>query len=424
MANSFPYLIRAAFDDMIEDFEDGLVYANMATKMDIGSAQEQVYTRDRVWVPQPMIGSSYDGFDQTSNFDGLTQMWVPAQVGFHKSSPKKLSAKEYRNKAAVDMYAGAVKTKLASDVNKAIRNRVALEGSIFTKRTVAPTGSADLFLSRAQMTEIGVPAENRIAMVGVRNTIGMLSNVSDRAYMGELSTKAYESALLARNIAGFEVYQDDQPIRLAPAAGGATTVNGANQYWEPAATTVQTDGTENNRDNRYSQLVVTAANGTASIKPGDAFTIAGVNSVHMISKQDTGQLQTFRVISVNSGTNTITVAPAIISNGGNTIGGREYQNVSATPANGAAITWLNTALAEVSPFFVKSAVGLLPGTFEVEPEDGWEVMQATTPKLGLRIICVKQGSINDLSLKIRWDIDFGTVLLQPQYAGAMMFNQV
>jgi hypothetical protein len=422
MPSSFPYVVKAAFDDVVESFEDALTYGNLATKIDLGDAQEQVFSRDKVWIPQPMIGSSYDGFDQTSNFDGLTQLWVPAQVGFHKSSPKSLSAKAMRNKMAIDMYAGEVKTKLASDVNKAIRNRVALEGSIFTKRTVAPTGSADLFLSSAQMTEVGVPAGERVAMIGIRNAIGMLSNVSDRAYMGDLSKQAYQDAKLSARIAGFNVYEDDQPIRLAPAAGGATTVNGANQYWEPAATTIQTDGTENNRDNRYSQLVVTAA-AIGSVKAGDAFTITGVNSVHMISKQDTGQLQTFRVISVNTSTNTLTVAPAIISNGGNTIGGREYQNVSATPANGAAITWLNTTLAEVSPFFLKSAVGLLPGTFEVEPEDGWEVMQATTPKLGLRIICTKQGAINDLSTKMRWDIDFGTVLTQPQFAGAMMFNQ-
>lgn len=423
MPSSFPYLIEAAFDEVIESFEDQLTYANAATRIDLGSAQQQVYTRDRVWIPQPMIGSSYDGFDQTSNFNGLTQLWVPAAVGFHKASPKSFSAKDMRNKLAIDMYSREVKTKLSSDVNKAIRNRVALEGSIFTKRIVAPTGFDDFALSNAQMTEIGVPMNDRMLAIGVRAAVGVMSNVSGRQTMGPLSLNAYERAQISPNLAGFQAFQDDQPIRLAPAAGGTTTVNGANQYWEPAATTVQTDGTENNRDNRYSNLTVTAT-AIGSIKPGDAFTIAGVNSVHMISKQDTGQLQTFRVISVNTTTNTLTVAPALISNGGNTIAGREYQNVTATPANGAALTWLNTATAELNPFWCKDAVGLLPGTFEVEPEDGWSVMQATTPKLGLRIICTKQGAINDLSAKIRWDIDFGTVLTQPQFAGAAMFNQI
>ena len=35
----------------------------------------------------------------------------------------------------------------------------------------------------------------------------------------------------------------------------------------------------------------------------------------------------------------------------------------------------------------------------------------------------RQGAINDLSVKARWDIDFGTALLNPQMAGAMMFGQ-
>lgn len=423
MPSSFPYLIEAAFDKLIPEFEDSLTYANAAEVIDLGTAQEQVFTRDKIYLPQPMIGSSYDGFDQTSNFNGLTQMWVPASVGFHKASPKSFSPKDMRNKMAIDMYAKEVKTKLASDVNAAVRRRVALEGAVFTKRTVAPTGFDDFALSRAQMTEIGVPAEDRMLAVGVRSAIGIMSNVSGRQTMGPLSLSAYERAQISPNLAGFSAFEDDQPIRLAAATGGAITVNGANQYWEPAATTVQTDGTENNRDNRYGTLVVTGGT-LANVKPGDAFTIANVNSVHMISKQDTGQLKTARVISVNTTTNTITYSPAFISNGGNTIAGREYQNVTATPANGAALTWLNTATAELNPFWLKGAVGLLPGTFEVEPEDGWSVMQATTPKLGLRIICTKQGAINDLSAKMRWDIDFGTVLTNGDFAGAAMFNQI
>lgn len=422
MASSFYKEERVAFDAMIKGFEDQLTYAQAADTFAPFDAQEMVYTRDRIWIPQPMIGSSYDGFDQTSNFDGITELVVPATVGFHKSSPKTLSSKNLRNTRAVTQYATAAKMKLASDVNAAIRRRVALEGSIFTKRTVAPTGFDDFAVSNAQMTEVGVPTDDRKLMIGVRAAVGVMGNVSGRQTMGPLSLKAYERAQISPNLAGFDAYQDDQPIRLGAATGGTTTVNGANQYWEPAAFTTESDGEQVNRDNRYSPLIVTAVT-IANVKAGDAFTLAGVNSVHMISKQDTGQLQTFRVISVNTGTNTLTIAPAIISNQGATIAGKEYQNVTATPANGAAVTWLNTVTAELNPFFVKGAALLLPGTFAVEPEDGWSVMRATTPKLGLAITYAKQGNINDLSVKVRWDIDFGTCLTNPQFAGATMFNQ-
>jgi hypothetical protein len=38
-----------------------------------------------------------------------------------------------------------------------------------------------------------------------------------------------------------------------------------------------------------------------TVKVGDAFTIAGVNAVHHITKQDTGQLKTFRITAIVSG---------------------------------------------------------------------------------------------------------------------------
>jgi hypothetical protein len=208
---------------------------------------------------------------------------------------------------------------------------------------------------------------------------------------------------------------------LAAATGGTTTVNGASQYFEPSAYYTESDGEQINLDNRRQNLTVTAAT-YANIKIGDAFTIAGVNSVHMIEKQDTGQLQTFRVVGKPSA-GVITISPAIISNGGSTIAGKEFQNVTATPANGAAITWLNTVTAELNPFFVKNALMLIPGSFSVDPEDGWQTMRATTPRFGLGITYTRQGDINTLNVKARWDIDFGTVLLNPQMAGAIAFNQ-
>jgi len=409
------------FDSMVPEFDDLLSYGALARKYEPLSPEQMVHTRDRFWVEGPMIGSSYDGFDQTSNFDGLTEMSVPVSVGFHKSSPKTLSAKNLRNLSAMRNYADAAKLKLASDVNSALRQRVALEGSQFVKRTVAASGFDDLALAMAVMTEQGIPAADRVAMIGVRSGIGMASNLAGRAESTSRSSDAYRTGLVAPGIANFETYSDDAPIRLTAAAGGATTVNGANQFFEPSAVYTEADGEQVNLDNRRQNLTVTATS-YAGIKVGDAFTIAGVNSVHMINKQDTGQLQTFRVVGKPSA-GVIQISPAIISNGGNTVAGKEYQNVTATPANGAALTWLNTSTNEINPFFVKDSLLLIPGSFTVDPDDGWQVMRAVTPKYGIAITYTRQGDINTLNVKARWDIDFGTALLNPQFAGGIMFSQ-
>jgi hypothetical protein len=422
MANAFTREEQVAFDNMLEGFDDALVIAKAATiDRTLMAAEAAERSGDRFWVPAPLISASYDGFDQTANFGDSTELSVPVTIGYHKSSPIKLSAKNLRNEGFLQNKARSAKQKLASDINLALYNTVALQGSIFVKRTVAPTGFDDVALADAAMTEAGVPMGDRFFFAAPRVANAMAGNLASRQTFSGDVKDAYERARLGVDIAGFDVYKNDQSIRLAAATGGVTTVNGANQYWTPKATSTAGTGEIANVDNRYSNLVVTAAV-YANIKAGDAFTIAGVNSVHMITKQDTGQLQTFRVIS-KPAANTIQIAPAIISNGGGTRPELEYQNVSATPANGAAITWLNTAAAEMNPFFKKESLLLVPGSYTVDPDDGWQVMRATTD-LGVAITYTRQGEINDLSVKARWDVDFGTALLNPQMAGVEMFNQV
>lgn len=419
MATSYTKQEQVMFDNVIKGFDDLLVIAKGAELYNPLTPQEAVNAFDKFWMPAPMIGASYDGFDQSANFDGLTQLNVPATIGYHKSIPKTLSSKNFRNTYAMDQFGKAAKQKLASDVNLALFNTAALYGSVVSKRTGAATGYDDVADLDNRFTRIGVPQDNRMAFYAPSAMNAMVGNLAGRSEATERSKNAYEKAMIRSDIAGFEVFKNDQEILLAAASGGATTVNGANQRTVPAAT-VTSAGITENKDNRYTDLVITATT-YANIKVGDAFTIAGVNEVHMITKQNTGQLKTFRVVD-KPAANTIRIYPAIIDAAEGSIGSKEYANVSAAPANGANITWLNTANAALNPFFRREALVLIPGSFTVSNGDGWSVMQAKTD-LGIGITYTRQGSINDLSCKVRWDIDFGTALLNPEMAGVQLFSQ-
>lgn len=420
MATNFTREEVIMFDDVLEGFDDSLVIGKAATMFNAPTPQQAVNYGDRFWLPVPMIGASYDGFDQTSNFDGLTELAVPVSIGFHKSVPKVLSAKNLRNQWALNQYGKAAKQKLASDVNRALSDTVALQGSVFVKRTVAATGFDDLAVADTRLLTTGVTNMDRAAFLSAVDYNAMAGNLAKPQTSGlDKTADAYERAYLGE-VSSFDTFKNDTATTLAAATGGAVTVSGAGQYWEPKATSTASTGEISNVDNRYQNLTVTG--GTyANIKVGDAFTMTGVNSVHMVTKQDTGNLQTFRVVGKPSA-GVIQIAPAIISNGGSTIAGKEYQNVTATPANTAPLVWLNTTTAAINPFFVKDSLLIVPGSFEVDPDDGWQVMRATTP-LGIAITYVRQGDINTLNVKARWDIDFGTSLTNPQMAGAIMFGQ-
>jgi hypothetical protein len=420
MPTKFTHEEIVMFDDMIAGFDDMLVIGKAAETLTGPSSETMEHTLDKFWLPAPIISASFDGFDQTANFMDATELNVPISVGYHKSVPLKLSSKALRNTTYLKNKGTSAKQKLASDINLALFNTVALQGSIFSKRTVAPTGYDDVAQCDALMTEIGVPTMDRVYFAAPRVANLMAGDLAKRqTFSGEVED-AYKRAMIGIDIAGFDVFKNDQSIRLAAATGGAVTVGPANQYYVPTPYTVAATGEISNVDNRGQNLTVTG--GTyANIKVGDAFTLPLVNSVHLITKQDTGQLLTFRVVGKPSA-GVITIYPPIISNQGGSASEKEYQNCTATPAAGAPLTWLNTVTAELNPFFRKDALLLVPGSFVVDPEDGWDVMNATT-EIGISVTYARQGEINDLSIKARWDVDFGTSLTNPQMAGTQLFGQ-
>jgi len=427
VANDFTKQETVMFDEVLEGFDDMLVIAKAVEKYTPTTPQEMERSSDRIWRPNPYIAVSYNGFDQSANFGDITQLAVPVGLGYHKSVPGKMSSKDMRDPSQLTRYGKAAKQKLSSDVNTAIFQTVCLQGSIFSKRTAAATGFDDVSQLDALMTEIGVDTAERRAFYSARDYNNMAGNLASRAlYPNSKPVNAYEKAYVGE-VSGIETYKNDQTYRLAAAVPGAgVTINGANQYYTPVGHTTDASGNTTNVDNRYQNLNVTVGAGGA-LKAGDAFTLPLVDSVHMISKQDTGQLKTFRIVSIVSGggtagANVIQITPPIISAQGATKAELEYQNVSATPANGATLTFLNTTTAAVNPFFIKPAVEIIPGSFAVDPQDGWAVMRATTD-FGVGITYTRQGNINDLTLKYRWDIDFGTAVLNTEMAGVQMFGQ-
>ncbi len=416
-----------AFDDMLAGFDDMLVVAQEVAKYNFpGGPTAQQRMSDKIWRPQPYIPAVYDGFDQTSNFGNMTQLTAPISVGIHKVTPVSIGPKDGRDKESVDRYFRDAGLSLASQVNLSVFNVAVNWATLVSKRTVAATGFDDLADMSAMMTEQGVPNFDKKAFYSARDYLKMAGQIAKpQTSDSPVSRTAYERAYV-KTIGGFDLFENDQnKILPAATATGVTITNATPLYYTPVAATFDVDGNSTNVDNR-TQLITIGVGGS-TVKVGDAFTIAGVNSVHHISKADTGILKTFRVMSIVTGAGgagTIRISPPIISGTGGTRAELEYKNVTAAPANGAAITFLNTVSAPVNVFFQQRAIELVPGTYAVNADDGWNVVaKGVTPKLGLPMTYTRQGNINDLSVKARLEIDYGIGALQPEMIGMQIFGQ-
>lgn len=420
-ANAFSKEERVAFETLLEGFQDALVLSRNVSVYGTDST-EMERSGDTIWRPQPYVAQSFTGTDMTSNFKDYTQLSVPATLGFSKSVPWIMTAKELRDALQEQRLGDAAKQKLASDINVALMNVAANLGTLVVKRTTAATGFDDMALADAIMNEQGVQAFDRYAALSTRDYNNMASNLAGRGTMQGKPVTAYERAYVG-NVAGFETFKLDYANRLTAAAGVAVTLNGANQYYTPKATSTAASGEQSNVDNRFQTITIAVTSGT--VKVGDCFTIAGVNAVHHITKQDTGQLKTFRVASIVTGaggSGTIQITPPIISGGGGTDAELEYQNVTATPANGAAITWLNTVAANVNAFWQKDALEILPGRYAVPADAGTAVMRASTDQ-GIEIVLQKFYDINTMKTKYRLDTLFGVANKQPEMSGIILFSQ-
>jgi hypothetical protein len=422
MANAFNKEERVAFDEVLAGFGDQLTISKGASVYRTDS-QMMARTNDVIWRPMPYILPSYDGMDQTSNFSDKTQLSVPSTIGFKKSVPFILDAVELRDMLQENRLGDAAKQRLASDINVAVTNTAALAGSLVVKRTGAIVGYDDIAACETVLREQGVNPLSATIGLHTREYNAMASNLASRQTLNGKTQTAYERSLIGQ-IAMFDAYKLDYTYRLTAAAGTTVTVNGANQRYVPKATSTASSGEVGNVDNRYQNLTVTVSSGT--IKVGDAFTIAGVNSVHQITKGDTGQSKTFRVTAIISGaggSGVIQISPPIVAaDSSPTQPEVQYKNVTATPANGAAITWLNTAAANVQPFWSNDAIEILPGRYAVPTDAGAAVMRGTTDN-GFEIVMTKQYDINTMKTKYRFDTMFGTVMKNPEMAGILLLQQ-
>jgi len=423
MANSFSKEERVQFEDILEGFNDALILSkNVAVYNTDQSMMER--TNNIVWRPQPYIATSYNGTDQTTNFDDYTQLSVPATIGFSKAVPWTMTATELRDALQEGRLGNAAKQKLASDINVAVMNVAAQQGALVVKRTSAASGFDDVAQCEAIFNEQGVVFGDRYLALSTRDYNGMASNlaVSTRSFGNEISDRALRAAYVGP-VASFETYKLDYAVRKTAAAGGAgitmSTLTAAGNYWVPKATTVSVTGESGNVDNRFQTITVSS---TTNVAAGDSFTIANCEAVHHITKGGTGQLKTFRVISVPSST-TLVVSPPIISNQGGTDAEAQYQNVafSATASN-AALVFLNTATAAMNPFWQKDAIEILPGRYAVPDNAGVAVMRGSTDQ-GIELVMTKFYDINTMKTKFRIDTLFGVVNKQPEMSGIIMFGQ-
>jgi hypothetical protein len=424
MANAFSKEERVAFEDILEGFQDLLVLSRHVSVYNTNQT-EMARTNDTIWRPMPYIAQSINstpGSSISSSYQNMTQLSVPSTIGFSKTVPWTMTTLDLRDALQENRLGESAKQKLASDINVAIMNTAAAQGTLVVPIAAAAGDYDDISLCDTIMNEQGVPDYDRFLGLSSRDYNGLAGNLSQasRSFGNAKSDKAYERNFVGM-VAGFDTYKFDYANRIAVAAGSTTTIatNGAQADFVPQATSTSVGG-QINVDNRYQSVTVS---NTVGVAVGDAFTIDGVEAVHHITKASTGQLKTFRVISITSGTVMVISPPIIGATSSPTDAELQYKNVEVvTESATAAINWLNTGASAINVFWQKDSLEILPGRYAIPADAGTAVMRATTDQ-GVELVMQKFYDIDSMTIKYRLDTLFGVVNKQPEMSGILLFNQ-
>lgn len=418
MANVFSKQETVLFDEIVAGYEDALEMSDHVAKYGTnGELMER--SQDTIWRPTPYILRSKDrtiGTDVTPN--DVKLLSVPSSLGFKKVVPWKLSATEMRDAAQEGRLQKAAAQRLASDINLAIRDIVCVEGTLVVPTVGASGDYDDIAAIESLMDEQGIMEHDRKFGITTRDWNGLAGNLASRTLMPK-SADAYAKSRvgMVANLETFKIAKG-RPI-AANAVTETIDTTGAQVRYVPLSSESVTAG-EVNVDNRTQQVTVS---GTTGILAEDCFTIAGIASVHQITKEANVALKTFRVISVDSGT-LLTISPPMIgANNSPTAPEEAYKNIEVESTSAtAAMTFLNLTASTLNPFWHRDSVELLLGRYQVPTDQGPAVLKSTTSQ-GLEVVMTKEFTAGTYQSDFFLDTFFGTVNLCPEMNGVQFFGQ-
>ena len=317
-----------------------------------------------------------------------TQMGV--DVSF-SSAERALSLDDYSARIlapAVNTLAGGVATAIMLNMQGASN---LVQNTDTGGAMISPTAGTWL-AAGAVLDKAGSPRNDRFIVMDpltqARTVTGLMGLFNPQVKISD----QYIRGTITVDTLGFDWGMDQTVLMHTTGAYGAPpTIAGANQTG--------------------ASITVTALAGPLNV--GDVLTIAGVNSVNRTTKTSNGTLSQFVVTApVSAGATVIPIYPPITPpSGGNPV---PFQTVTASPANGAAITFATPASSSYRSNFAYYAEAVTLATAELElPRGVHEVARETYDGISLRMI-TDYAVLSDQFIT-RLDILFGSLLIRPEW---------
>jgi hypothetical protein len=385
-----------------EMFANKLAFCKAIDKEDRGAwdGVNGYNSGDTIQISKPARFTTSTSADITSSIQDVDEEKVSLQLDTRRVVPIALDSAEIAHDLALKSWAKRVLDPAVSAIAQHVENAFLEKAVDATFQSVGTAGTpvfdTDMMLQAGQkIQEQACPDEDNMfallspkamrlastARNGFFNDSAELSKIYKKGYLGEADGFKF----MRNNLLPFHTNGNDVAFEVR--------------------TTVSAEG--------QSTLVVEGlTTTTGTVTQGTVFTIASVNAVDPITKQDLGYLQQFTVTADatadGSGYATLSVSPAFYTAG-------SRQNITAFPADGDAITPVGSASTSYrqnlvfhkSAFRMASVPLLTPGGVDMAAQETVD---------GMTIRVVRDYSIMTDKLIMRLDFLGGFAAVRPEWA--------
>ncbi|EPO5322710.1 P22 phage major capsid protein family protein [Citrobacter freundii] len=422
-------LVTYAIDEIIETVQNLTPMASKTSKYTPPAASMQ-RSSNTVWMPVEQEAPTQTGWDLTNKQTNVLELSVKCNMGDPDNDFFQLRADDLRDERSYRRRIQASAKKLANNIETAIAKQATEMGSLVVHdaRSIGPStgltgwdflaSAEELMFARELNRDMGIsyflnPSDYRKA--GRDLTAGDI--------FGRVPEDAYHNGTIQRQVAGFDdVLRSPKLPTVVGSTVTGVTVTGA-QKFKPQAFTTDTDGNNENVDNRVATVVVSA---TAGLKRGDKISFAGVKYLSQMAKNVLTDDATFSITRVIDGTH-IEITPKPIALDDTTLTAEEkaYANVNTSLAASAPVTLLNIASTTANIGWADDSIRLLSQPIPVTHElfAGMKTQSFSIPGVGINGIFATQGDINTLTGLCRIAVWYSACAVRPEAIVVGLPNQ-
>jgi hypothetical protein len=415
--------ISIFFDEVCELWDANNIFSHKADVVKESGALMQ-NSSNTFWRQVEQMSPEKAGWDMTGQFGDVIQQSYPSSLPDPYNDAFQLRADDFRDDSFLKRRAKTAVNTLSAKQNARIAQLVVDTGCIAYQSTAADythIARAETLMDELELSGM----DDRTCFLKPVNHEAIAKDLAGRGTLSGRPEGAYSKSMVGADIAGFDVFRANSIPTLAGSLA-ATTVAG-NQTYAPVGSITNVDNLEVPVDYRVWDLTVASSVGFAR---GDKVTIAGVNSVSLANKIDTGRLATFSVVEIVDGTTLrLFNKPISLTDGGLTAEELAYANVTGTVDDTAAVSVLNDQsiagnIWQPDVFWTDDSVEVVSGDapFDFMAEmDGFKVIKETLDN-GITVYIMYQGSIATANLQCRVFVWYGLVNRKPSHNGIILPN--